>query len=298
MDVHEKYVTMKKFGSWQLGNQMFQYLFLNYVSKITQRKIIFLYENNDELENYKKLIKLNTYFDVDYIYIKYNGEKVINYFEKKFYDENILKNIIKDKNKYINIVGFFQSYKYYNDIHDEINNCFVLKNTYLEKTKSIISKIREETEKPIVSLHVRRGDYVKYLGKHTLLELDYYIEATKLIKENLGKISFIICSDDIKWCERAFFSIEENIVFIKNTNEIEDMYLMSLCDHHIISNSSFSLLSTYLNKNENKNENENENKNKNKNKNNGKLIIAPKIWFGVNGPKFVIEDIHKDAIFI
>ena len=55
MDIHEKYITMKKFGSWQLGNQMFQYLFLNYVSKITQRKIIFLYENNDELENYKNL---------------------------------------------------------------------------------------------------------------------------------------------------------------------------------------------------------------------------------------------------
>ena len=65
MDVREKYITMKKFGSWQLGNQMFQYLFLYYVSKITQRNIIFLYENNDELENYKKLIKLNTYFDVD-----------------------------------------------------------------------------------------------------------------------------------------------------------------------------------------------------------------------------------------
>ena len=53
----EKYVTMKKFGSWQIGNQMFQYLFLKYVSKITQRKIIFFYENNEELKNYQKLIK-------------------------------------------------------------------------------------------------------------------------------------------------------------------------------------------------------------------------------------------------
>ena len=72
----EKYVTMKKFGSWQLGNQMFQYLFLKYVSKITQRKIIFFYENNEELKNYKKLIKLNMYFNVDYIYVKYDGDLV------------------------------------------------------------------------------------------------------------------------------------------------------------------------------------------------------------------------------
>ena len=65
----------------------------------------------------------------------------------------------------------------------------------------------------------------------------------------MDKISLIICSDDIKWCERVFFSLGENAIYIKNTIDIEDMYLMSLCDHHIISNSSFSLLSTYLNKN-------------------------------------------------
>ena len=78
MNKGKKYVTMKKFGSWQLGNQMFQYLFLNYISKITQRKIIFFYENNEELENYKKLIKLNTYFNLDYIYVKYYHQNVIS----------------------------------------------------------------------------------------------------------------------------------------------------------------------------------------------------------------------------
>ena len=49
-----------------------------------------------------------------------------------------------------------------------------------------------------------------------------------------------------------------------------------------IMNSSFSLLSTYLNKNFN----------------NDKLVLAPKMWFGVNGPKFNIQDIYEDAIFI
>ena len=282
MNKGKKYVTMKKFGSWQLGNQMFQYLFLNYISKITQRKIIFFYENNEELENYKKLIKLNTYFNLDYIYVKYYHQNVINYFEKKFYDENILKDIINDQSTYINIVGFFQSYKYYNQIQDELKNCFVLNSKYFNKTKSIISKIRKQTNQTIVSLHIRRGDYVKYLGKHTLLELDYYIEAINIIKEKLGEISFVICSDDIKWCERAFFSLGENVIYIKDTKDIEDIYLMSLCDHHIISNSSFSLLSAHLNKNFN----------------NDKLVLAPKMWFGINGPKFNIQDIYEDAIFI
>ena len=85
------------------------------------------------------------------------------------------------------IIGFFQSYKYYNQIQEELKNCFVLNSKYLNKTKSIISKIRKKTKEKIVSLHVRRGDYVKYKGKHPLLELDYYIDAINIIKEKLEK---------------------------------------------------------------------------------------------------------------
>ena len=32
--------------------------------------------------------------------------------------------------------------------------------------------------------------------------------------------------------------------------------------------------------------------------NNDKLVIAPRMWFGINGPKFNIQDIYQDAIFI
>jgi hypothetical protein len=52
------------------------------------------------------------------------------------------------------------------------------------------------------------------------------------------------------------------MIFVENNDNIEDMWLMSLCEHNIIANSSFSWWGAWLNKNKNK------------------TVIAPSKWFG------------------
>ena len=67
-------------------------------------------------------------------------------------------------------------------------------------------------------------------------------------------------SDDIEWAHNNYKDIE-NIIFVAQNKSYEDMYLMSLCKHNIIANSSFSWWGAWLNENDNK------------------IVIAPKKWF-------------------
>ena len=71
---------------------------------------------------------------------------------------------------------------------------------------------------------------------------------------------FVIFSDDIPWCKENF--IGDNFTFIDGEEDYIDLYLMSVCEHNIIANSSFSWWGAYLNTNITK------------------KVIAPKEWFG------------------
>lgn len=81
-------------------------------------------------------------------------------------------------------------------------------------------------------------------------------------------------SDDIKWCVENIKNDDNDIYFINNTEkDYYELYLMSLCDNNIISNSTFAWWGAYLNKNEDK------------------KVIAPKNWFGT-GFKNDFTDIY------
>jgi len=114
-----------------------------------------------------------------------------------------------------------------------------------------------------VSMHVRRGDYLKFSNVYILLGWDYYQKALNIIQEKAKVEHVLIFSDDIEWC-REHIPIK-NAIFIGGQKDYEDMYLMSLCSHNILANSSFSWWGSYLNINPDK------------------IVVAPEIWFQVEG---------------
>jgi hypothetical protein len=168
--------------------------------------------------------------------------------------------IIYENNLLLN--GFFQSEKYFFDFKKDILDLFQLP----------INKIKKPIDN-LTSVHVRRGDYLKLQDYHSVLSKDYYLKAMDIIGGN-----FIFFSDDMDWVKDNFKG--DNIIYSENNDEILDMCLMSICDNNIIANSSFSWWGAYLNKNENK------------------IIIAPKQWFGPNGPKDTEELIPKEWVII
>lgn len=122
------------------------------------------------------------------------------------------------------IEGFFQSEKYFKNSRRQILSLF-------PKTREIDK----------VSIHVRRGDYLKNPKHHNILDLNFYNKAIELFEED----SFLIFSDDIQWCRNNFTG--DRFDFYEGENDLQEMLAMSSCKSNIIANSSFSWWGAWLN---------------------------------------------------
>lgn len=236
-------ITFNLLGGYgQLGNQMFQYALLLGIKYKTNCKIIFnpTTINNSYLFNFFQL----TEFEVSNISIK---EK---YKEKEHtYNSNVFE--IKNDTDY---EGYYQTEKYFSHCKSIIKKEFTFKKDIEDKAEAILLPHKD---KILVSLHIRRGDYLLNPHIHPLCTLEYYEEAMSYFDDN---VIFICTSDDISWCKENF---KNRNVFFTNNNLETDMCIISKCHHHIIANSSFSWWGAWLGNNENK------------------KIISPKMWLGV-----------------
>jgi hypothetical protein len=157
--------------------------------------------------------------------------------------------------------GFWQSELYFAKYEKEIRKLFKFRKDIISSNEDMVSRINLAVNP--VSLHVRRGDYVKNPEAnkfHGLCSIDYYAEAIKLITSQVPNVTLFVFSDDIPWCKENFkFNLP--IEFIETNNPHSDLYLMTQCAHNIIANSSFSWWGAWLNNNSNK------------------IVVAPKQWF-------------------
>lgn len=242
----------------RLGNQMFQYSLLKSVSKKNNFVFAIPKQNHQLFECFE--IKSKVYDlekNIDLI------QRMNVYKESGFhYDENVFN--IGDN---INYVGNFQSEKYFSSIRDELLRDFTFKNNILKEADSLLNSFKKN--QPLASLHVRRGDYVNLQNFHPLCEISYYENSIK----ELPSCDIVCFSDDIEWCEKNLSHISKNIYFSKNKDPYVDLCLMSMCDHNIIANSSYSWWAAWLNKN------------------NEKIVISPKKWFGPNYSYHNIKDL-------
>jgi hypothetical protein len=146
--------------------------------------------------------------------------------------------------------GYYQCEEYFKHRRNEILNLF---------GPSQDVELRAEKYEHLfnnISLHVRRGDYLKAAMIHTVQDISYYNKALAILPSNMKVIVF---SDDLEWCQQNF--IGDRFVFIDEIDYVS-IYLMSKMNHHIIGNSSFSWWGAWLSTHENK------------------VVIAPKNWFG------------------
>jgi hypothetical protein len=150
--------------------------------------------------------------------------------------------------------GYWQSEKYFKDVHEVIRREFTVRNELGSESQKMAALIANTDS---VSIHVRRADYVLDPATHQthgVCELKYYQECVDLIKARVAHPYFFIFSDDDSWC-RENLRFDYPIAFVAHHSargDHEDLRLMSLCKHNIIANSSFSWWGAWLNTNKNK----------------------------------------------
>lgn len=229
----------------RLGNQMFQYAGLKGIAA-----------NNGYWYSVAQNTSLYECFKIPET-LPNNNHKIVSV-DKFEFDEEFFNDCPDD----VDVCGYFQSEKYFNHIEQQIRQDFTFHDRIVEQCLSYKSALPNTQ---IISLHIRRSDYISD-PNFECLSLDYYRNALKL----LPNFPVIVFSDDPEWCKNEFK--KDSFIISPFTDPYYDICLMSLCDYHIIANSSFSWWGSWLAK--------------------SKQTIAPKKWFAGEFSSFNTQDLY------
>jgi hypothetical protein len=168
----------------------------------------------------------------------------------------------KYRDCHVILEGYFQSFKYFEEYRNEILTAFDLPWKKLDG---------------FIGIHIRRGDYLQYPKKHILQSPEWLRECVYYFVER-GYKSFVVCSDGLPWAKETLNPLRVSgaeFSYSENHDEIQDIALLSCCEHMICSSSTFGLWAGWLNQNPNK------------------IILIPDKWFGP-GEKLPTRDIVPD----
>ncbi len=167
----------------------------------------------------------------------------------------------------VDLSGYFQSPHYFSHIAAEIRRDFGFPEALVSLLRAELADLASGSG--TIALHVRRGDYIERQHLHLVLPITYYASALGRFDENAPVLVF---SDDIPWCRRQPLFAGERFTFVEGRDERSDLCLMSLCDAHVVANSSFSWWGAWLAQ--------------------GGPVIAPRTWFGPELAMFDRRDIY------
>lgn len=173
--------------------------------------------------------------------------------------------------------GYWQSERYFSDAANTVREDFrFITPPDLENARWL----DEVASSPSISLHLRRGDYLKpeVYSAFGMPTVEYYTKALEFVASHMTAEPVVyVFSDEPDWARDNLVMPFEKRVMAHNGAERshEDMRLMSACRHHIIANSSFSWWGAWLNPSPDK------------------IVVAPQRWFA--DPKIDIPDIIPEG---
>ena len=248
----------------RLANQMFQYASLKGIARnrgfdysIPPEQV---FGQHDPLVKNSQLNIYNVFENISKNNIQVSKNPMLQERMHEF-DEELYRTCPDN----VDLFGYFQSPKYFNNIKDEIKNDFKFTN----EVESLCDEMYESISgKKVVSLHIRRTDYTVN-NNHPLQPMSYYENALKLFDKN---VQILVFSDDPKWCQEQELFADDSVMLSEGNDADIDLCLMTKCDYHIIANSSFSWWGAWLGDSE--------------------KVIAPSDWFADSCAEKSVKDME------
>ena len=162
------------------------------------------------------------------------------------------------------LFGYFQTPLYFKSLESALRAELSTHDLGLERgNEALADRLREPGS---VAVHVRRTDYVSN-PQLDHCGLGYYRNAMDRLRAAGGK-RFFIFSDDPPSCVRDFTGPDVEVVaHAGNVSALHDLHFMSLANHQIIANSSYSWWAAWLGEKP------------------GQRVILPDLWFsGITSP--------------
>lgn len=244
-----------------LASQMQQYASLYAVSKECNKKIVF----KESLINSKVGMQFARVLDVD---LEFKPDDFFNDFVKYEQRSNCIIDVdvfkLKQDTNY-QLTGRFDLFHYWYPKYNDVIQSWKWNDDFYKTSLNEYNKLKKDGYETI-SIHIRRGDYLLPQHHHySELSFDYYSIALSNFYNDNKKYQFLIFSDDIKFA-KMMFNVDDDgdrltfihpgdpflVTSVYSDKDLQDLILMSLCDHNIIANSSFSIWAAFMNKNKNK----------------------------------------------
>lgn len=170
-----------------------------------------------------------------------------------------------------NLTGFRQCPFYFDKIKEGLEILFKPKDRSIQKAN--LAQIID-LDKPWIAIHIRRGDSIKFIKLNkiwpgsegfSLIPLTYYSSAIQKIKEKIGDVPVIVCTDDPAWVKLNLEKIDKKAILNPICSldpKMADFLTLYLAKYKIIANSTFSWWTAYQDDN---------------------FVIAPYPWFSPKG---------------
>ena len=256
LEMEQKTVSGRLMGG--LGNQLFiMAAAFGYAKKYAMQHGIFLRAvehspHTQEMYEYtvfNRIPKIAANFNPTYVHME-KGEDCLRYDDLGAYGF---------ETAHLLLFGYFQNERYMEGHEAEFLNLLTFPSV---SDESLIYNFDN-----LCFLHVRRTDYLQKHLHCVDLWLNYYHSAIDSMIQKHPNVQFLVCSDDIEWCEGHAAFQGSRFVFLHEKDEVRSMEIMSSCAiGGICANSSFSWWSAYRNKNKDK------------------TVIFPSKWFNNNWP--------------